>query len=243
MEIDTRRFRFVLVEPRSGGNVGAAARALKNLGFSRLVVVRPRCDPRGTHAQRMAVDARDLLDTLVVADDLDAALEGAGSVLATSRRTGRRRRPRQRMDRIAPGLVAQSAQSEIAFVFGREDRGLTESELDRATHLVHLLASPDYASLNVAQAVLLCAYELRRASPEGPPEASGVPLATHAEREGLFVHAEQALRGIGFLHDANAVVILRRLRRLVGGAGLASEDVRLLRGLARQILWAAERAS
>ncbi len=189
----------------------------------------------------MAVDAADVLDALVSFDDLDAALDGAGCVVGTSRRAGRRRHPRHRLDAIAPELLAQSAGAEVAFVFGREDRGLTERELDRCTHLVHLLTSPDYPSLNVAQAVLLCAYELRRAT-AGPAEAIGASPATHAEREGLFLHAERALRGIGFLRDANAATILRRLRRLLGGAGLTSDDARLLRGLSRQILWAAERA-
>jgi tRNA/rRNA methyltransferase len=234
--------RFVLVEPQSAGNVGSAARALKNLGFSRLLLVRPACDPFAEEAMRMAVDAADLLRAAPVCDDLDDALSGAGRVVGTTRRTGRQRKPHRRIDRCAAELLAQP-DAELAILFGREDHGLSDQDLDRCTHLVYLPAATAYPSFNLAQALLLVAWELRRtdlpavqASDEFPPPA------THEEREGLYRHLEQSLRTIGFLTPEMAPAMMRKLRRLFGRAGVGAEEVALLRGIARQTLWVAREA-
>jgi TrmH family RNA methyltransferase len=226
LEIDPRGVRFVLVEPQSGGNVGSVARILKNLGFERLVLVQPACDPRGREARMMAVDALDVLERAEVHADLDAALDRARTVVATSRRTGKHRRPHYRLDRIAPRLARLARAGEIALLFGREDHGLTDRHLDRSTHLVHLLAGASYPSFNVAQAVGIVAYE----------------PAPHAERESLYEHLEQALATIGVLHTDSRVPIMRRLRRLLGRADPTTAEVKLLRGIAQQILWVAGRA-
>jgi TrmH family RNA methyltransferase len=235
--------RFVLVEPRSAGNVGAAARGLKNLGFSRLAVVRPACDATGPAAQRMAVDAADVLERLEVHDDLDAALRGAATVAGTSRRTGRHRRPHFPLDAFAPELAGLAAAAPAAIVFGREDRGLSDDELDRCTHLVHLSASRDYPSFNLAQAVLLVAWELRRSAAAPRAAAAGDPPAQHGERESMYAHLERALVGIGFLHGESVEAVMRRFRRLFGRAAITADEVRMIRGLARQMQWAADRAA
>jgi tRNA/rRNA methyltransferase len=242
--LDAGRVRFVLVEPQSGGNVGAAARALKNLGFARLVLVRPACDPLGEPARRMAVDATDVLESARSVADLELALEGALTVVATSRRVGRRRRPHPRLDRLAPELAARTAAGEVAIVFGREDRGLSDRDLDRCTHLVHFAAAESYPSFNLAQAVLLAAWELRRSAlpvEDGP--AAMPPPAPHEEREAFLLHLERALCAIGYLHEDSAVPVMRRLRRLIGRAGATREEVRLLRGIARRILWVTRQAA
>jgi TrmH family RNA methyltransferase len=238
---ELERIRFVLVEPRSAGNVGAAARALKNLGFSRLVLVRPACDPVGRAARSMAVDAADVLEAARVTESLDAGLAGAAGVVGTSRRTGRRRTPHHRLDRLAASLADLARSAELAIVFGREDRGLEDDELDRCTHLVRIPSSEAYGSFNLAQSVLLVAYELRRAAyADQAAEALSVP-APHDEREALFAHLREALWAVGFLHATSEAPIMRRLRRLVGRAGATREEVRLLRGLARRILRVAGR--
>jgi tRNA/rRNA methyltransferase len=239
---DADRVRFVLVEPLAGGNVGSAARALKNLGFARLALVRPRCDPRGQDARIMAVDAADVVDAAAVYDDVDAALLGARTVVATTRRTGKHRRPHARLDLFAGELAALAAAGSVAVVFGREDHGLTDEELDRCTHLVHLPGSAAYGSFNLAQAVLLVAWELRRAALAGEPASAIEAPATHAEREAMLRHLQQALETIGFLHRDAIVPIMRRLRRMFGRALMTPEEVQLLRGMARQMLWCAERA-
>ncbi len=235
--------RFVLVEPQSGGNVGAAARALKNLGFARMVLVRPGCDPLGAEARRMAVEAADLLHAALSVDDLGAALDGVGTVVGTSGRRGKQRRPHHRLDRLAPELARLGPTPDLAIVFGREDHGLTDRDLDRCTHLVHLPASEEYPSFNLAQSVLLCAYELRRAHLDPAPAEGAEPPANHGEREGLYRHLERALLTIGYVHGESVEPIMRRFRRMLGRAEITEDEVRMLRGLARQILWTAERAS
>jgi len=239
---EPERVRFVLVEPLSGGNVGAAARALKNLGFSDLALVRPRCDPRGQEARTMAVDAEDVVEAAARCEGLDAALLAARTIVAATRRTGKHRRPHARLDLFAGELASLAAAGPVAIVFGREDHGLTDEEIDRCTHLVYLPGSAAYGSFNLAQAVLLVAWELRRAALAGEAPAPPDAPATHAEREAMLRHLQHALETIGFLHRDAIVPIMRRLRRMFGRALMTPEEVRLLRGVARQVLWCAGRA-
>jgi tRNA/rRNA methyltransferase len=229
---------FVLVEPQFGGNVGASARALKNLGFHRLRLVRPACDPTGEEARRLAVDAEDVLRAAEVHDDLDHALAGAATVVGMTRRTGKHRHPHYRLDDVALELAALAERAGIALVFGREDHGASDADLDRCTHLVRLPASDDYPSFNLAQAVLLTAYELRRARLPAGPDPHGVP-ADHAAREAMYEHLREALWRIGYLHEDSDVPMMRRLRRMLGKAKLTDEEVRILRGVAHQVLWLA----
>jgi TrmH family RNA methyltransferase len=240
--LDPARIRFVLVEPRFGGNIGAAARALMNLGFSHLVLVRPACDPLGREARMMAVEASGVLERAAVHDDLGSALAGAGSVIGTSRRTGKHRRPHWRLDQCSADLVRLAQGADVAILFGREDHGLNDADLDRCTHLLHLPAASAYPSLNLAQAVLLVAYELRMRGLAGTPEAALAPPAPDEDREALYRHLEQAWRTIGFLSEDTSEVIMRRVRRLLGRATMSPEEVKLLRGVARQTLWAARQA-
>jgi TrmH family RNA methyltransferase len=242
--LDRARVRFVLVGPRAAGNVGAAARAIKNFGFSRLDLAAPRCDPRAPEARGMAVDAADVLGRLREWPDLDAALAGARTVVGTTRRTGKHRGPLEPIDELAPVAVDLAGLGEVAWVFGPEDNGLTDDDLDRCTHLAHVPTSAAYPSLNVAQAVLVAAYELSRASALPAPQAgpSGTPPADHVEREAMYAHLERALLAIGFLGRDTQEVRMRRIRRALGRAALTGEEVRLLRGVARQTLWVAARA-
>ncbi len=242
--LDPDRVRFVLAGTRSPGNVGAAARAIKNFGFARLDVAAPECDPRDDSACRMAVDARDVLEAARVWPSLDAALADVRTVVGMSRRTGKHRRPHHRIDEIALELARCAEAGALGFVFGPEDRGLRDDELDRCTHLVHVPTSEALGSLNVAQAVLLAAYELRRAASfETLVSAEPIPPpAEHSEREAMYQHFERALVAIGFFSRDSQEVLMRRIRRALGRAGLTAEEVRMLRGIARQMLWVADRA-
>jgi tRNA/rRNA methyltransferase len=234
--------RFVLVEPSHPGNVGAAARALKNLGFSRLELADPRCDPDSPEAVRMAVDAADVLAAARVHDGLDAALAGASTVVGTSRRTGKQRHPHWRLDALAPELGRLAGAGELAFVFGREAHGLSDEELDRCTHLVHFASGDAYPSFNLAQSVLIAAYEMRLALVGEAQEDAVGPVAGHDLREPMFRHLEAALRSVGFLTEETSESMMRKLRRLLGRAEMTPDDVRIVRGIARQVLWAATRA-
>ncbi len=240
--LDPRRVRFILVGPQTAGNVGAAARAMKNLGFSRLCLVRPDCDPLGKDARMMAVDAADLLERAESANELDAALEGAATVVGTTARTGKHRQPHWPLTDFAGQMAAHAAAGELALVFGREDHGLADDELDHCTHLIYLPSSVEYPSFNLAQAVLLVAWELRLAGEGRPVVEPTETLADHASREAMYRHLQKALLAIGFLHDDSVDNIMRRLRRLFGRANLTSRESRVLRGMARQILWAAGKA-
>jgi TrmH family RNA methyltransferase len=240
--VDLSGVRFVLVGPQSGGNVGAAARALRNLGFSRLDLVAPECDPLGEEARRMAVGGAGLLGRARVHASLDEALDGAGAVIGTSRRVGRQRRPHFRLDALAPDLARLAAAGGLAFVFGREDSGLTDAELDRCTHLVHFLASEELPSYNLAQSVLLAAYTLRLSLAGPAPDERPQPLADHASREAALGHLEAALLAIGFLREDTAEGMMRRIRRILGRADLTPGDAQIVRGIARQVLWLARTA-
>lgn len=249
------RFTFVLVEPQFAGNVGSTARALKNLGFSRLTLVGPGCSTSDEEARRFAVDAADVLAVASVYAGLDEALARAGAVVGTSRRMGKHRQPHLRIDELAPKLawLARDARTtEVAVVFGREAHGLNDRELDRCTHLAYIPTASVYPSMNLAHAVAVTAYEISRAihaldplpepRPAGAPDDAGdeaEPLADHETREAMYAHLEEALFAAGFLHDEQAEGMMRRLRRILGRAELTRGDAAIVRGIARQILWLA----
>ncbi len=237
-------FRFVLVEPTYGGNVGSAARALKILGFHRLDLVRPRCQVLGEEARRMAMEAVDLLRQARVHEDLDAALDGTVAIVGTTRREGKFRRPHYRFDELTSDLLRLAGAGDVAVVFGREAHGLYDDELDRATHLARLLAEPNAFSYNLGQAVLLAAYELRRAAELVAPAAASAreAPADHARREAAFRHLEVALRTAGYLQEQTAEGLMRRIRRMLGRAELTVAEARILRGIASRILWLCGRA-
>lgn len=190
----------------------------------------------------MAVDAVGLLDRAELHDGLDAALREAGAIVGTSSRTGKHRRPHYRLDELAPEILRLGSERETAILFGREDRGLTDLELDRCTHLVYLPAAERYESFNLAQAVLLVAYELRRASLDAVDEDPAAAPAEHGGREAMYDHLQQALLDIGFLHATSREAIMRRFRRLLGRAAITDDEVKMLRGMARQIRWVAARS-
>jgi TrmH family RNA methyltransferase len=232
--------RFVLVEPRYGGNVGAAARVIKNFGFDRLDVVDPREGTDHEEALRMAVDAADVLQSARTHHTLDEALEGAATVVGTSRRMGKHRQPHHRLDALAPLLPGLADRGELALVFGREDHGLSDVDLDRCTHLVYVPTDAAYPALNVAQTIAIVAYEARRAldaTAVQAPDPDEEVLAEHAGREAMYAHLEEALSAIGFLKIGQLEGMMRRLRRILSRAQLTAGDVDVVRGIARQILW------
>jgi tRNA/rRNA methyltransferase len=237
--------RFVLVAPRYGGNVGAAARVLKNFGFARLDVVDPREGTGHEDAVRMAVDAADILAAAGTHATLDDALTTASTVVGTSRRMGKQRQPHDRLDQLAPVIAGLASRGEVALVFGREDHGLSDGDLDRCTHLAYVPTSPAYPALNVAQTVAIVAYEVRgalEAMTPPPPDPDDEALVDHAGREAMYAHLEEALLTIGFLKTGQLEGMMRRLRRVLSRAELSAGDVDVMRGIARQILWLARQA-
>ncbi|MDX1390210.1 MAG: TrmH family RNA methyltransferase, partial [Acidobacteriota bacterium] len=155
----------------------------------------------------------------------------------------KQRRPHYRIDVLRDDWVRWTRAGELAVLFGREESGLSDAELDRCTHLVYFPSSPAYPSFNLAQSVLLTAYELRLAllddSSTGPEIE---PPADHAARESMVSHLQAALEVIGFLHDDTTEPMMRQLRRMFGKASMTEAEVGIVRGIARQILWLASEA-
>jgi len=226
----------VLVEPSHPGNVGAAARALKTMGFSRLVLVSPRVadvknDPE---AIAMASGADDVLASAHVVPTLADALSGAHWSLALTARA-REYGPPQLAPRAAATQAREHAvHGDIALVFGNERTGLENSELQLCHAAVHIPSAADFPSLNLAQAVQLLAWEVRRAlldSGPVPAAGSGEELATGAQLEHFFTHLAQTLDDIDFHKGRSPVTIMKRLRRLFLRSALEQREVRILRGI------------
>lgn len=226
------RIRVVLSRPSHPGNIGAAARAMKTMGLSRLTLVNPQQFP-DVEASARASGARDVLDNAVVCASLSEAL--AGTVMAaalTSRRRELCAPPRWAAEAMEE-LLAATAQGEVAVVFGNETYGLSNEEVALCSRAVTIPANPDYTSLNLGAAVQVICYELRRQAlgPMPPlPQAVG-EAAPHEDVERLIAHFEQAMTGSGFLDPAAPRRLIPRLRRLFGRAGLEREEVAILRGM------------
>ena len=227
--------RVVLVEPQHSGNIGAVARAMKNMALSRLVLVHP-ADHLAMEARMMAMHALDILQQAQVVGTLTQAIGDAGYVVGTTRRLGKSRQAQQTSRSIAPLLLELAASNPIALVFGREDSGLSNDELARCHELITIPAHPTFGSLNLAQAVLLVCYELyvgAATQPLTPPPL----LATTAEVERLYARMQAVLRQIGFLHGSNPDRMMGYFRRFFARFGLKSRDVKVFLGVFRQIEW------
>ena len=231
--------RIVLVETSHAGNVGAAARAMKNMCLESLWLVSPKRFPSADATAR-ASGADDLLARARVCTDLGQALRGCRLVLGTSARPRSIAWPQLSPRECAEKLVAESARGEVALLFGRESSGLSNDELDRCSHLVQIPTGAAYSSLNLAAAVQILAYEIYLASlGHREPAAEERPPAPAEAMQGFFRHLEQTLRDIGFSDPKQSTKLHRRLRRLFYRARPDDEELSILRG----ILSAAQRST
>jgi tRNA/rRNA methyltransferase len=243
-----RRCRVVLVRPHYAGNLGAVARIMRNFDMQDLVLVNPRTTPQDLEARRLAVHGLPILDAARIVPDLGTALADCVYTLATSAETaGLQRRGRIAPPRhLMPRLVQAAAEGPVALVFGPEPHGLTLEEVNRCHGQIFIPASPTYPALNLAQAVAICCYEWYihcqeyATSPRAPHPARQV--ATHAELERMFQHLRQGLEAVGYLFGDRQEVLMSAIRHLLGRAQPTQGEVRMLHGLARQLLWIARRA-
>ncbi len=239
MSVETAptRIRFVLVGTQHPGNMGAAARAMKTMGLSRLVLVAPE-KPLDDEAFRRSAGAEDVLGDAPVVATLAEAVADCTLVLGCTARARR-----VQLEELLPAVAAQRAlakaaePAEVAFVFGRERTGLTNEELQLCHLAVHIPSNPDFSSLNLAAAVQVLAYETRMAVLGGiagaapaDPEFREQP-ASHAQVEGMFTQLGQALDDIDFHKGRAPESAMRKLRRLFLRTGLSEQEVRLLRGI------------
>jgi tRNA/rRNA methyltransferase len=239
--------RVVLVRPHYAGNLGATARAMRNFGLTDLVLVAPYASTDDLDARRMATHGLGVLDSARVVPDLGAALADCVHSFATSALTagvvrgGTIGTAAERM----PELLAAAEAGPVAVVFGPEPHGLSNEEIGRCHGLVHIPIDPEFGSLNLAQAVAICCYELRRAWSRTANEARGKPevpvraVAPFADQERMFEHLREALAAVGYLYGDKADALMHGLRHLIGRARPTHQEVKILHGLARQLLWAA----
>ncbi len=228
----------VLVEPQGGLNIGSVCRAMMNFGFSDLRLVAPQVDHLADEARRMAVKAGSLLEGARIFPDLAAALADCRLALGTTRRFGKYREDFLHPDEASRLLLPVAAEAQVAIVFGREDHGLYTAELDLCQRFITIPTGSQLPSMNLAQAVSLCLYEVSRTAATAAGKERGQrKLAGHDELEGLFRHMRQTLLEIEFLDPQNPDHILHAFRRIFGRAGLNPREVRILHGLMRQIDW------
>lgn len=225
------QIRIVLVETTHPGNIGGAARAMKNMGLTRLSLVKPLYFPHAEATAR-ASGADDLLAAAEVHPTLDAALAGCTLVFGTTARGRSIPWPAVDPREAARRARAAAPQGPVAVVFGRERSGLSNEELDCCNYLLHIPTNPEYASLNLAAAVQVIAYELRMAMQQGPVMApDSTPLASFRERELFYGHLEEVLTELQFLDPDNPRHLMRRLRRLFNRAELDQNEINILRGI------------
>lgn len=235
------RLRFVLVGTSHPGNIGAAARAMKTMGFSQLVLVNPRFPDATSHEDAIAFasGALDILEAAKVVGTIEEALEGCNFAAALSARL-REFSPPVTTPRELAAQLAGDNQLNAALVFGSERYGLPNEIIEKCNVLINIPANPDYSSLNLAQAVQLLAYEARVATVGGNTPASPVGFqgvaASLDQIEGMYAHLEQALVAVEFLDPSNPKKLMPRLKRLFSRTQLETEEVNILRGIARQIM-------
>ncbi len=225
--------RIVLVETSHPGNIGAVARAMKNMFLSRLALVRPRRFP-DPEATARASGADDLLDAAECFDDLPLALAGCRLVVGASARLRSVEWPQWDPRVCAQKVLAEAASGPVALVFGRENSGLTNEELAHCHYLVHIPANPAYSSLNLGMAVQILAYELQMTiqTQSETYEAEVLPAVADPEALALFYrHLGQAIEEIGFADPRRSDKLMLRLQRLFARARPDADELNILHGI------------
>ena len=232
--------RIVVVEPAGALNIGSIARVMKNMGLSELFLVNPQCNHLGQEAHLMAVHGWDLLEQAQVVPDLTTALAGCKKAIATTGLMRTLSMPVETPREALPWFLEDDQPSAI--IFGREDHGLTNAELNQAQKLVCIPTGDEYTSLNLAQAVTVFCYELRSLLPfkisGNTPSSSAPELADLKELEGYYQHLERILLQVGFLYPHTAESRMETFRNLYHRAAPSSREVAMLRGILRQVEWA-----
>ncbi len=227
--------RIVLVRPKGSGNIGSVARAMKNVGARELAIV-GSARTQSFWARAMAAHGRDILGAAQCYPSIRAAIADCTLVVGTTCRAGLYRSHSQTPREVAPSLASAARTGKVALLFGPEDHGLSNKDLEHCQQLIAIPTHPEYQSLNVAQAAVICLYEIYLAS-LAPAQADGLERAKAEDIERLFDIMRNSLLKIGFLDSENPEHMLLAFRRIYGRAGLEDKDVRILTGMFRQIEW------
>ncbi len=226
--------RIVLVNTSHPGNIGAVARAMKNMSVERLYLVSPQCFP-SAEATARASGADDVLANAVICDTLDEALADCHFVVGTSDRNRSLSWPALEPRECADRLRLETQQGEVAIVFGREHSGMSNEELERCHYLMQIPCNPLFSSLNLAAAVQVVCYELwmtaRQSVPVVEGEEDGRELVNQGEMESYYAHLERTLIDLNFLDPQHPKLLMRRMRRLFGRARPDRQEMNILRGM------------
>jgi len=226
----------VLVETSHPGNIGAVARAMKNMQMNQLRLVSPQSFPHADATAR-ASGADDVLRSATVFASLQDAIADCRIVLGSSARDRTISWPSLTARQTAEKWVGALPEQNIALVFGRENSGLKNHELDLCHYLLRIPCNAEYSSLNLAAAVQVVCYELFVASGQEMVSTVGdmgeEPLATAEQMEAFYVHLQQTMADIGFLHPERSKSIMRRLRRIFNRTQLDTKELDILRGILR----------
>ena len=241
MPTDTPQPAFVLVRPQMGENIGASARAMWNFGLDRMCIVAPRDGWPNPAARALASGAGRLLDEARLVPDLPGALDDCQYVYATTARGRELTKPIFSPEEAMRDAVRRIAEGQkVAVMFGPERAGLENEDVVRANAIITVPVNPAFPSLNLAQCVLLTAYEWRRAAssvPEGHVHMHNTEWASHAEIEALAVHYEDRMEEAGFFFpDHKATSMRQTLRNFWSRMPLTQADTRLLHGIMRQMV-------
>lgn len=221
------RVRFILVRPQHPGNIGATARALKNMGFSRLVIVADE-DPDLRRAESMATHGADLLATAEIHRDLDSALQGVVWAVATTCRPRQWRYQHFASRELGGELWTRALDGDVAILFGQEDYGLDNDAVNRCQAVVEI-PTAGMKSLNLAQAVLVIAYDLLLSRPDRSPKVARVAVDL-TELEPVVERWVESWRAVGYLKGRNPEQFTTTLRQILGRAALDDREVTVLRG-------------
>jgi tRNA/rRNA methyltransferase len=230
--------RVILVRPRGSGNIGSVARAMKNIGTRELAIV-GQARTRSFWARAMAVHGREILSAAKSYATIREAIADCCLVVGTTCRSGLYRKHSQTPREVAPKMFTAAKNGKVALIFGPEDHGLSNKDLEHCQLLLTIPTHPDYPSLNVAQAAVICLYELYLATLTDQENAD-IKRADAEQIERLFDIIRNSLLKIGFLDSENPEHMLLAFRRIFGRAGLEEKDVRILTGMFRQIEWYAK---
>ena len=230
---------IVLHRPRFPENIGAAVRAAANMGISALRVVEPEdCDL--TRILKMAtLAAADLVENMQEYSDLATALQPFNYVVGTTARRGGRRQELKTPRDLAGEVLPVCAKNQVALLFGPEDRGLTNAQL-RYCHALVTIPTAGFSSLNLSQAVMILCYELMMAA--NKPFDTYVPrLANRRELDGMYEHLKETFLKINFINPENPDYWMQNIRRFFSRVGLRARDVKIIRGICRQVDWYTQR--
>jgi tRNA/rRNA methyltransferase len=232
--VNLNSISIILVRPKFHENIGSVARAMKNMGLNRLILV-DGCSPLHMNAYKLASGAEDILERAEEFPTLREAISEMGCVVGTTSRIGKGRSPLLTPKALLKRLIPLSIKNSIGLVFGSEKEGLTNEELALCHLYVRIPSSESFPSLNLAQAVMVLCYELFQSSMT--IRKHSIQLAKAEQLERMFEHMERTLLNIGFLEDKNPKRMMRVIRRLVGRSEMEEREVQILQGIWSKMDW------